>query len=112
MKKVTLFLRLSLPISSTCAFLVDPNRRHHRQAPPALYFEMPEYKDGTEYAMNNRDINNILEQNKAYVDALGAEFFEGLGAKNEPKYMWIGCSDARAPANELMVSAPYDYYYY
>ena len=64
---------------------------------------MPKYNDGTDYALKNADINNILQQNKEYVEAMGQEFFDELGSKHQPKYMWIGCADARAPANELMV---------
>jgi hypothetical protein len=59
--------------------------------------------DTAAYAMEHRDINNIIKQNGDYVKAMGQEFFDDLGAKHEPKYMWIGCADARCPANELMV---------
>jgi hypothetical protein len=34
---------------------------------------------------------------------MGPELFDDPGAKHTPKYMWIGCADARCPANELMV---------
>lgn len=71
-----------------------------------LGFEMPAYRDGSEYAMKNRDINNILEQNEAIVKALGQEFFDDLGSRNEPKYMWIGCADARAGEREIMGEKP------
>jgi hypothetical protein len=65
---------------------------------------MTDKKDETAaYAMEHRDINNIIEQNQDYVKAMGPEFFDDLGAKHTPKYMWIGCADARCPANELMV---------
>jgi Na+-transporting NADH:ubiquinone oxidoreductase subunit NqrD len=64
---------------------------------------MPKYNDGTEYAMKYTDINNILKQNREYVASMGQEFFDDLGSKHQPKYMWIGCADARAPANEIMV---------
>jgi hypothetical protein len=68
---------------------------------------MPKYNDGTEYALRNTDIDNILKQNREYVAAMGQEFFDDLGSKHKPKYMWIGCADARAPANELMVRGFY-----
>lgn len=34
------------------------------------------------------------------------EFFEKLSAQQTPKYLWIGCSDARVPANEVVGLAP------
>lgn len=64
---------------------------------------MPSYNDGTEYALKHVDISNILSQNKEFVETMGPEFFEDLGSKHQPKYMWIGCADARVPANVLMV---------
>jgi carbonic anhydrase len=33
-------------------------------------------------------------------------FFTGLTLQQKPKYMWIGCSDSRVPANEIMGLAP------
>jgi len=29
-------------------------------------------------------------------------FFDSLGSTHKPPYMWIGCADARVPANEIM----------
>jgi carbonic anhydrase len=33
-------------------------------------------------------------------------FFERLVAQQSPKYLWIGCSDSRVPANEIVGLAP------
>jgi carbonic anhydrase len=33
-------------------------------------------------------------------------FFERLVAQQSPKYFWIGCSDSRVPANEIVDLAP------
>lgn len=33
-------------------------------------------------------------------------FFTGLANQQRPKYMWIGCSDSRVPANEIIGLAP------
>jgi hypothetical protein len=72
---------------------------------------MPKLNDGTDYAVKNTDIDNILKQNEEYCTAMGQSFFDDLGSKHQPKYMWIGCADARAPANELMVSFLWCTYY-
>ena len=34
------------------------------------------------------------------------DFFERLVAQQSPKYLWIGCSDSRVPANEITGLAP------
>jgi carbonic anhydrase len=33
-------------------------------------------------------------------------FFQGLAAQQAPRYLWIGCSDSRVPANEIVGLAP------
>ncbi|KUJ07592.1 carbonic anhydrase family protein [Mollisia scopiformis] len=49
--------------------------------------------------------NRIFENNRAWVEAKLEEdptFFERLSAGQEPDYLYIGCSDSRVPANEIM----------
>ena len=33
-------------------------------------------------------------------------FFSELAAQQAPRYLWIGCSDSRVPANEIVGLAP------
>ncbi len=45
---------------------------------------------------------NLLERNRGWVDERNAadpDFFRQLASRHEPHYLWIGCSDARVPAN-------------
>ncbi len=37
---------------------------------------------------------------------LDPTFFSSLVAQQEPKYLWIGCSDSRVPANEIVGLRP------
>lgn len=51
------------------------------------------------------NLDNIFRQNEQWVRAKKAEdplFFDKLGSVHRPNYMWIGCADARVPANEIM----------
>jgi carbonic anhydrase len=60
---------------------------------------------GKHYADTNRDIKNLFAQNREYVDTMKAKdpaYFDTLAAGHAPKYLWIGCADARVPANEIM----------
>ena len=50
-------------------------------------------------------ITEIFSNNRAWAEAMARQrpgFFTGLMAQQKPKYMWIGCSDSRVPANEIM----------
>jgi carbonic anhydrase len=54
-------------------------------------------------------IKNLLEQNRAWaarVTAQDPDFFAKLSAQQSPEYLWIGCSDSRVPANQIIGLAP------
>ena len=51
----------------------------------------------------------LLERNRAWsldLRARDPEFFSRLAAQQAPKYLWIGCSDSRVPANQIIDMAP------
>jgi carbonic anhydrase len=55
------------------------------------------------------DYAQLLERNRAWSEALKARdpgFFERLSAQQAPQYLWIGCSDSRVPANQIIDLAP------
>jgi carbonic anhydrase len=55
------------------------------------------------------DLHDLLERNRAWSEALSAEdpaFFKRLSEQQAPKYLWIGCSDSRVPANQIIDMAP------
>ncbi len=55
------------------------------------------------------NLDDLLERNRAWSAALRAEnpeFFRRLSQQQAPKYLWIGCSDSRVPANQIIDMAP------
>ena len=51
----------------------------------------------------------ILDNNKKWVEtslALDPNYFENLAIKQSPPLLWIGCSDSRVPANEIVGAKP------
>ncbi len=54
-------------------------------------------------------LEHLLEQNRQWANAINAQdptFFEGLAGQQAPKYLWIGCSDSRVPANQIIGLKP------
>lgn len=54
-------------------------------------------------------IDHLLQKNQAWAERINAEdpgFFERLSAQQLPEYLWIGCSDSRVPANQVVDLAP------
>ncbi|KGO90830.1 carbonate dehydratase [Flavobacterium suncheonense] len=51
----------------------------------------------------------ILDNNKKWVEeklAIDKDYFKDLAKGQEPPLLWIGCSDSRVPANEIIGAAP------
>ena len=60
---------------------------------------------------SNNDLAHLLENNRQWASAImdkNPEFFKKLSAQQAPEYLWIGCSDSRVPANELLGLLPGD----
>nr|WP_238481376.1 carbonate dehydratase [Motilimonas sp. E26] len=56
-------------------------------------------------------LGHLLENNEDWAERIKAEdpaFFETLAAQQAPEYLWIGCSDSRVPANQLLGLLPGD----
>ena len=51
----------------------------------------------------------LFKRNEDWAAARVADdpgYFKNLAAQQTPEYLWIGCSDSRVPANELLGMAP------
>jgi Carbonic anhydrase len=53
----------------------------------------------------DKNLEDVFAANQEWISSMKGEdpaFFEKLGSIHQPDYMWIGCADARVPANEVM----------
>lgn len=56
-----------------------------------------------------KTLQHIFQQNQEWADRMRSEdpgFFEQSATQQSPKYLWIGCSDSRVPANQIMGLRP------
>ena len=54
-------------------------------------------------------IEDLLDMNQAWAKKIAQEqpeLFTTLAQQQSPKYLWIGCSDSRVPANEIVGMLP------
>jgi carbonic anhydrase len=57
------------------------------------------------------DITQLLENNRQWSEEQknsDPEFFNKLSERQKPEYLWIGCSDSRVPANQIVGLIPGD----
>ncbi|MFM2484408.1 carbonate dehydratase [Celerinatantimonas yamalensis] len=55
------------------------------------------------------ELARIFDNNEQWATAIKNEqpdFFEQLVGQHNPEYLWIGCSDSRVPANQIMGLMP------
>jgi carbonic anhydrase len=56
-----------------------------------------------------RSLNRLFDNNKNWADRISRqdpEFFSRLSGQQSPEFLWIGCSDSRVPANEIVGLLP------
>lgn len=54
-------------------------------------------------------LSSLLDTNRRWSERRRADdpgFFERLSRQQAPEYLWIGCSDSRVPANEIVAMDP------
>ena len=55
--------------------------------------------------MDGNDLQDLFDRNRAWAEQRTRDdpgFFARLARQQSPKYLWIGCSDSRVPANEIV----------
>ncbi|WP_250658861.1 carbonate dehydratase [Alkalimarinus coralli] len=58
-----------------------------------------------------KSLSDLLENNKVWAEKIeqtSPGFFEQLSAQQTPEILWIGCSDSRVPANQIVGLLPGD----
>lgn len=56
-------------------------------------------------------LEELFDRNRAWAAAMVADdprFFTDLAERQTPEYLWVGCSDSRVPANQIVGLAPGD----
>jgi carbonic anhydrase len=54
-------------------------------------------------------LSSLFENNRSWAKGIAEQdpdFFKKLSSQQTPEYFWIGCSDSRVPANEIIGLAP------
>lgn len=63
----------------------------------------------SEEEVANENLFHLFDYNRAWSQQMrqvDAQFFEKLSKLQSPEYLWIGCSDSRVPANQIIGLLP------
>lgn len=59
--------------------------------------------------LQDKNLEALFKNNLAWAERIRAQhpdFFEQLAKQQNPQFLWIGCSDSRVPANEIVGLMP------
>ena len=59
--------------------------------------------------MTSSSLQHLIDANHAWAEGVSRQqpgFFQQLAKQQSPRYLWIGCSDSRVPANQVITLAP------
>src|ERR1700679_2676647 len=79
--------------------------------PRGLRISSPCLNDMTNQHKDAINLEHLFQNNREWAASISAKdpgFFEKLAIQQSPEYLWIGCSDSRVPANELLGLLPGD----
>ncbi|MCB1758629.1 MAG: carbonate dehydratase [Gammaproteobacteria bacterium] len=72
-----------------------------------LSLDLQQWSEGT--VRGDQQLLHLFDYNRAWADQMrevDAKFFEKLAHLQTPEYLWIGCSDSRVPANQIVGLLP------
>jgi carbonic anhydrase len=72
-----------------------------------LSLELQQWSE--EEGLGDEHLRHLFDYNRAWADQMrevDPEFFEKLAHLQTPEYLWIGCSDSRVPANQIVGLLP------
>ena len=59
--------------------------------------------------LRDKNLDVLFQKNRAWAERILAQnpdFFKQLAKQQNPQFLWIGCSDSRVPANEIVGLMP------
>jgi carbonic anhydrase len=77
--------------------------------PPHTHMSWTSSRTFAKVTGEDPDIEKLFQANRAWVDAVnkdGPEYFQKLGSGQSPKFLYIGCSDARVAVSKLTGTNP------
>ena len=75
----------------------------------ATRYPLLDFHAGLQVDKNVKGLPELFSNNRRWAATMESRqpgFFSGLTAQQAPRYLWIGCSDSRVPANEIVGLAP------
>lgn len=101
--------RISIPSKETTIFKLLRSSDNLRQEPPVQELECSFRGTPSPPLKEFNNMTALLENNRKWALQMTRQnpnFFSSLSLLQAPKLLWIGCSDSRVPANQILSLKP------
>lgn len=101
------FSELIFKLSRCAGTLIQPFQQAGKEIQPWIPEEAADRVIRNSFTM--RTLSHLFENNKTWAGNLrqqDPDFFARLSQQQSPAYLWIGCSDSRVPANQIVGLLP------
>ena len=100
-------MRIALKLYRELGFSEAP--AYYQTPVEGTQFLALDLENWSEEQLNNQSLHHLFDFNKAWARQMrevDASYFEKLSHLQAPQYLWIGCSDSRVPANQIVGLLP------
>jgi carbonic anhydrase len=101
------YLRTAIKFCRELGFQESPT--HYPFPVEGRIFLVLELERWSEEGVRNENLSHLFDFNRAWsrqMQSIDPRYFEKLSHLKNPQYLWIGCSDSRVPANQIVGLLP------
>ncbi|OHC66703.1 MAG: GNAT family N-acetyltransferase [Rhodocyclales bacterium GWA2_65_19] len=100
-------MRIAVKLYRELGFLEAP--AYYQTPVEGTQFLALDLENWSEEQINNQTLHHLFDFNRAWarrITEVDPDYFERLSHLQAPEYLWIGCSDSRVPANQIVGLLP------
>jgi carbonic anhydrase len=100
-------MRIAVKLYRELGFLAAP--AYYQTSVEGTQFLALDLENWSEDKVANENLFHLFDFNRAWsrqIREVDPEYFERLSHLQSPEYLWIGCSDSRVPANQIIGLLP------
>lgn len=90
-------------------WFLKPRRRRSRESVAGPREVQSDEASNADELFDHSCIDKLFDANRTWANAVREDdptFFDRLRNQQQPEFLWIGCSDSRVPANQILGLAP------
>lgn len=100
-------MRMAVKLYRELGFMEAP--AYYQRPVEGTMFLALDLENWSEEEIRNENLSHLFDFNRAWarqMQEIDPDYFDKLSKLQSPEYLWIGCSDSRVPANQIVGLLP------